>query len=51
MEPFAIQFALALLLLLAALAIAILWANPAGLLVSAVVALVGLISLRLSGIV
>ena len=51
MEPYAIQFALALLLLLVALAIAILWANPAGWAVSAVVALVGLIGLRLSGIV
>jgi hypothetical protein len=49
MEPSAIQFALFMLLLLVAIAIAILWANPAGWLVSATVVVAGLIGLRMSG--
>jgi hypothetical protein len=43
MEPFARQFALSLLLLLTAIAVAILWASPGGWVVSAVIAAIGLL--------
>jgi hypothetical protein len=43
MEPLAQQFALALLLLLTAIAVAILWASPGGWVASAVIAVIGLL--------